>query len=137
MIEWEKRWPNFSPYEVLSPRGYAAHSINNTLLIQPHALDFLQSFRNYLGKPFIINHGNQQLRGYRDCGENIEAGGAFHSYHIQGLAFDVTIRDIEPERLFELAKDYRWRGVGLYNTFVHMDLRPRLDNSIVTWVRRD
>jgi hypothetical protein len=134
---WKERWPNFSPGEVLSPAGHALYSQKGLLVIQPHAMDFLQSFRNQIGKRFFINggHTGSLYRGYRDCWENKRAGGVDHSYHLQGLAFDVSIEDTSPERVFELAKEFGWKGIGLYETFVHMDLRPRLDGDVVTWMR--
>lgn len=138
MIDWDVRWPSFTPDEVLSPRGLYKLHHNGLLLLQPHALDALQNFRNNLRKPFYINglKTGSLHRGYRDCMENERAGGQPHSYHMQGLAFDVTVKDVTSEELYELAKDFGWKGIGLYDTFVHMDLRSSLTGRIYTWDSR-
>lgn len=138
MIEWSERWPNFAMEEVLSPRGQYKLHHNGILLVQPHALDFLQNFRNFIGKPFYINglKTGSLNRGYRDCEENKRAGGSPHSYHMQGLAFDVTVEGVKSEKLYKAAIDYGWKGVGLYDTFVHIDLRPSLSNRTYTWDAR-
>ena len=88
VINWEKRWPDFSPQEVLSPQGLNQFVNRGNLLIQPHALDFLQSFRNFLAVPLLINFNHLKHRGYRNCVENKREGGRLHSFHVQGLAFD-------------------------------------------------
>jgi hypothetical protein len=133
LIDWETRWPHFKPEEVLSPNGLTALNSRKDLLVRPHALDFLESFRNELLKPIWVNHGGHHRRGYRSCFENQIVGGANNSLHVQGVAFDVTIPGMTPSEVFEKAKAFGWKGLGLYSTFVHMDLRARLDDGIVTW----
>jgi hypothetical protein len=133
IIDWGERWPNFAPNEVLSPSGIRALA-KGRILIQPHALDFLQAFRESIGKPFKVNYAGLTKRGYRDCIENREAGGRSHSYHIQGLAFDVTIEGVDSHQLVDLAIGFGWTGVGRYKNFVHMDKRTRVDAGLDTWL---
>jgi len=127
------RWPSFNPEEVLSPEGLSCLS-RNVLLVHPFALDRLQGFRNYLGTPLLVNHGTLKLRGYRSMYENEMIKGARFSQHCMGLAFDVTVRGIPSAELADLAESYGWHGIGTYGTFVHLDLRPRLDDkAVVRW----
>lgn len=132
-ILWKNRWPNFSPEEVLSPMGLQMFD-KNILLIQPHAMDKLQEFRIKLNTNLLINHAHLKLRGYRHPSENAKAGGEEFSFHMLGLAFDLTAPSLSTFELKELAKDFGWHGVGYYpsKNFVHVDLRPRL-NPNRTW----
>lgn len=133
MVDWGRRWPNFSPGEVLSPYGLKRWEGKGILLIQPHALDFLQNFRNFIGKPLLVNHRGLSFRGYRSCFENMRAGGVEGSFHLQGLAFDVSVDGVDPKDLYEEAVRFGWMGVGLYPSFVHMDLGGRKEQTL--WER--
>ena len=131
-MKW--KWDKFKPEEVLSPYGIIKWRGKGELLIQPSLLDFLSKFRQVVDKPMLINHGDLKYRGYRDWHENKKVDGTQHSYHMQGLAVDVTVRDMKPEDLYAAAIDFGWKGVGLYDTFVHMDLRNTAD--VVVWDSR-
>ena len=65
------RWPSFSPAEIAS-RGEGA------IRIHTEAMDKLQSLRNRLGKPLIVNSG------YRSPAHNRAVGGAPASKHMLG-----------------------------------------------------
>lgn len=132
MREWQERWPNFKPEEVLSPRGLV-HFNRGRFLVQPHALDMLQLFRTVINKPFIINGGGRQYRGYRNPEENQVARGRPESYHIQGLAFDVTVKDMDPREIGNLALDFGFMGIGVYETFTHLDCRVTTDRRPQLW----
>lgn len=132
-IDWEKRWPNFKPTELLSPSGLLYYAGRQTLFVQPHFIDFLQAFRTEIGKSFLINHGNLKYRGYRSPKENQQVGGTENSLHVQGLAVDVTIPGIIPEKVGQLALDFGFTGVGVYETFTHLDIRTKLNNAATTW----
>lgn len=123
--EWVKRWPNFEPREVLSRSGLFFYEQKRVMLIRPYALDFLQGFRFELDQPFIINHGEHESRGYRNALENKAAGGKLHSLHMQGVAFDITVPDLRPSEIASKAQEYGWMGVGVGETFTHLDVGDR------------
>ena len=128
------RWKDFSPKEVLSPMGLRVWADKEILMVRPEAMDKLQAFREDLGIPLFVNHLGLTLRGYRHYDEHrVLHKGAKFSQHVQGCAFDVSSNQIEPLALYEQALDFGWTGVGLYDTFVHMDIRcgPR-----ATWSER-
>jgi len=92
----------------------------------------LQALRNYTGKPIHINSG------YRSPSHNSKIGGVRNSYHTKGMASDIVIRDYSPKKLVriinKLIKEGKMKqgGIGLYNSFVHYDIRgkkARWDNS--------
>lgn len=92
----------------------------------------LQVLRDELKKPIHINSG------YRHPDYNKRIGGAKFSQHLTASASDITVRDITPKKLartiLKLIKQGKMNegGVGLYNGFVHYDIRgkkARWDNS--------
>ncbi len=133
IVGW--KWENFKPAEVLSPAGLEQLE-RGVLLMQTDFLDKLELFRTFLGFPLLINHAGLRFRGYRSPKENYETvkGGEF-SFHMQGLAADLSCNGCDISHLHDMALKFGWHGVGYYpnNKFVHVDLRPRLSNTVVRW----
>ncbi|MFA6470480.1 MAG: D-Ala-D-Ala carboxypeptidase family metallohydrolase [Candidatus Latescibacterota bacterium] len=80
----------------------------------------LEHMRVQLGFPIIINSG------YRCTKHNSEVGGAAHSWHLL-FATDIRPGDNDPEKLralAALAEEMGFGGIGRYDTFIHLDLRP-------------
>ena len=107
------RWPSFSPAEIAC-RGTGA------IKIDTDAMDKLQSLRNRLGKPLIV------LSGYRSPAHNRAVGGAPHSKHMQGIAFDIAMANHDPVAFEAAARAVGFRGFGFYprSGFMHIDLGP-------------
>jgi uncharacterized protein YcbK (DUF882 family) len=85
----------------------------------------LQKLRDELELPIKINSG------YRTKSYNKKIGGATNSMHVQAKAADIVVTDITPtnlykriEKLIEEGK-VNFKGVGVYDTFVHVDVRDR------------
>lgn len=87
-----------------------------------------------------IEAGNYPLlvtSAYRTKSWNKKVGGARNSQHLYGRALDlVPIRGVSVEKLFEAAKrvagyNMRLKGIGLYPTFVHIDIRQ--SKKLVVW----
>ena len=83
----------------------------------------LQILRNYIGKPITINSA------YRSEEYNASIGGAKNSQHIMGRAADIVVKGMTPlavhttiELLIEKG-DMLQGGLGLYDSFVHYDIR--------------
>jgi uncharacterized protein YcbK (DUF882 family) len=92
----------------------------------------LQILRNEIGKPIHINSG------YRSPEHNRRIGGVPNSFHTKGMAADIVVRGISPRKLSKIIRKLISQGkmekggIGLYNTFVHYDIRgynARWDNS--------
>jgi len=111
MSTW--RWPNFTPYEVGCKDG--------TIVIHEPSMDCLQAFRNIRGIPFTPNSA------YRSPAYNASIGGAKHSMHLLGRAYDIPILpNMSREQIHDTAREVGFTGFGDYNTFVHIDTgRPR------------
>ena len=83
-------------------------------------LEVLTNIRQTFGKPVIINSGHR-------CYEhNEKVGGTAMSKHLQGIAADIIVFGIEPSVVATfLEEQYPDKyGIGRYNTFTHIDVRP-------------
>ena len=84
----------------------------------------LQILRNYIGKPITINSG------YRSEEYNASIkGSSKKSQHVMGRAADIVVKGMTPlavhttiELLIEKG-DMLQGGLGLYDSFVHYDIR--------------
>ncbi|NNE31922.1 MAG: DUF882 domain-containing protein [Winogradskyella sp.] len=83
----------------------------------------LQFLRDYTGRPITINSA------YRCPEHNEKVGGSKTSQHLLGKAADITIQSLKPAEVFVLIEDLidmghmLQGGLGLYDTFVHYDIR--------------
>lgn len=78
----------------------------------------LEALREKLeNRPIIINSG------YRTREYNKKVGGVPESYHIYGKAVDIHVNGKTPAQIAHAAQDLWFGGIGLYDTFVHLDTR--------------
>lgn len=115
------RWPDFSPREIAS-KG------DGSILIVPAALDRLQWARYRIGRPMVITSA------YRDPLHNARVGGAPLSRHKVGDAFDIALAGHDRWRLLAACQDAGFSGIGLYNSFLHVDCGSTRRWG-VTWTR--
>lgn len=93
----------------------------------------LELLRDELGGPAI-----HVISGYRSKGFNDSVKGAPNSQHLVGRAADVQVRTVSPAAVYEAVQTLhrkglalQVRGMGAYDTFVHLDVRPTI--RVVTW----
>lgn len=79
------------------------------------ALEKLDKLRELWGKPIVLNSA------HRCAQHNRKVGGAIHSQHLK-IAFDVRMPKEEQAQFIELAHKVGFSGIGVYETFVHLDL---------------
>lgn len=77
----------------------------------------LQKIRDHFGKSVIITSG------YRCYSHNKKVGGASRSKHMLGMAADIKVTGIKPREVAKYAESLGIKGIGLYDTFVHVDTR--------------
>lgn len=83
----------------------------------------LQIIRNNIEKPIHINSG------YRTEEYNEKVGGRDLSYHLRAMAADIRVNGIKPKELYKIIENLIYEGyikeggLGLYETFVHYDIR--------------
>ena len=84
----------------------------------------LEVLRDYLNSPVSITGS-----GYRTETHNKKVGGAKNSQHIYAKAADINAKGYTPKELYEAIETLiglgrmKQGGLGLYNTFVHYDIR--------------
>ena len=95
---------------------------NHTARIQQRLVNALQKLRENINKPIIV------VSGYRCSKHNIEVGGAKESMHVKGLAADIKVDGMSVEELYEAVlaiPDFSNGGVGIYKTWIHVDVREK------------
>ena len=117
LADWP--WRSFAPLEIACkgctadrPCGRNRHGV------QAAAIMRLQVIRDALHRPLRINSA------YRCAFHNAAVGGAAHSHHKQGDAFDISIVGSERngrEMLVHTARDCGFSGFGFYHSFLHVD----------------
>ena len=102
---------------------YCYHNFVPTKNIDLYAITKLQALREAVGLPLTINSAARCL------GHNKFVGGSGVSQHIstnsvKSNAFDVKVpKGMTPEELAFIAEEVGFDGIGIYNTFVHVDTR--------------
>lgn len=98
---------------------FASRDGADTVLIDTELVDVLQNIRDYFGAPVTINSA------YRSPSHNRAVGGASNSRHTTGEAADIVVLGVEPEEVAQYAEYILSDrgGIGLYDTFVHVDVR--------------
>lgn len=83
----------------------------------PALVDKLQQLRNALNRPIVITSG------YRCEEHNRAVGGAQRSQHLLGRAADIRVAGLTPEEVAGVAEAVGFKGIGIYPTFTHVDVR--------------
>lgn len=95
------------------------HPDHRHVRVDEKLVDKLQKLRDKINKPLVINSA------YRCPERNEQVGGAKDSQHLYGKAVDISITNLEisVEKVKELAEKIGFDGIGLYDTFIHLDVR--------------
>ena len=82
----------------------------------------LQVLRDVVGRLDLTN-------AYRCKEHNADVGGSTNSQHLLGKAADVKSKTIKPNEMAQTVDDlmksenFELGGIGIYNTFTHVDIR--------------
>ncbi len=89
--------------------------------------EVLEDIRNHFNMPLIINSACR-------CPDyNEKVGGAKQSQHVLGMAADIVVMNVHPDRVFGyIKKAHKACSTGRYNSFTHIDVR----NVVAHWDER-
>jgi uncharacterized protein YcbK (DUF882 family) len=110
--QWDlERWPNFSFDEFKC-------SSHGGVKISPVVLDFIQAYRNVLGKGVSINSGFRCPEHNNSVSSTGEDGP-----HTTGYAIDISTNTQTQYQLLRFAFSYNPQplGIGVAKTFTHID----------------
>lgn len=94
------------------------------VLIADGLIEKLQALRDYLGKPITI------VSGYRSPAYNKKINGSTKSQHMYGRAADIRVSGVSTEEVAKAAIKLGFKGIGIYDTFTHVDIREHLGNKV-------
>ncbi|MCG8540811.1 MAG: D-Ala-D-Ala carboxypeptidase family metallohydrolase [Clostridia bacterium] len=94
------------------------------VLIAEGLIEKLQALRNYLNRPIIITSG------YRSPAYNKKIKGSPKSQHIHGRAVDIKVPGVAAEDVGRASIKLGFKGIGIYDTFTHLDIRENLVNKV-------
>ena len=101
-------------------REFACNDGSDPVFISQALADILENIRVHFGKPVHINSG------YRTVSYNKTVDGSSStSQHCNGLAADIRVEGVSPDRVADYAEQLLGGhgGVGRYKTFTHIDTR--------------
>jgi uncharacterized protein YcbK (DUF882 family) len=104
---------NFSLHEFECKDG------SNLVKIDEELIEKLQQLRDRIGLPITVHSG------YRTPEHNKKVGGSPNSQHLEGKAADISVKGWTPKKLAELTEIVGFNGIGIYETFVHVDVRGK------------
>ena len=105
-------------------REFACHDGTDTVFVSPQLVTILEKIRTHFSKPVLINSG------YRTETWNTKQSGSPKSQHKYGMAADIHIAGVKPKQIAAYARSIMpdWGGVGVYDSFVHVDVRKTRAN---------
>jgi uncharacterized protein YcbK (DUF882 family) len=124
------------PWNTTAPGQVIAEYPDEWLETRAAALGVVfEGIRSALGdEPIVI------VSAYRTADYNREVGGAGASQHVQGRAIDIRHTRLKApalhDAILELATAGKLPllgGLGHYDTFVHMDVRPKVGGHLARW----
>ena len=100
-------------------REFACSDGADAVFIDPALVGVLQAIRTHFGAAVTVNSA------YRTHAKNKAVGGAARSQHLYGMAADITVRGVSPQRVADFAETLleHTGGIGRYAAFTHIDVR--------------
>jgi len=120
----------FSPNFKVS--DFACKDGSDVVLINPYLIEVLEKIRVHFGKEIRINSG-YRTPSYNAGLAKKSKKVATNSYHMRGCAADITISGVKPREIYEYVDSFHQGGLGLYPSFVHVDVRDTVGAQRSRW----
>lgn len=99
-------------------KEFACNDGSDPIFIDSDLVSILQKIRTHFKKPVTITSA------YRTPIYNNKVGSGRYSQHLYGRAADIKVQGIAPKEVAKYAETLLPNGgIGIYNTFVHIDVR--------------
>lgn len=99
-------------------KEFACKDGSDEIYIDSDLVSKLELLRSYVDCPITITSG------YRTAAYNKKVGGADNSYHVKGMAADITCKKFNAAEIGLCAAALGFKGVIIYrNRFTHVDTR--------------
>ena len=110
---------NLKITEHFKVKEFACKDGSPIVFVDEYLAILLNILRDTIKKPVIITSG------YRTPEHNKKVGGAKYSFHMRGMAADITVKDMTPK---DVAKELdklvpNSCGIIVYKSWVHFDTR--------------
>ena len=102
-------------------REFKCNDNSRVVVLNDELVAVLENARQHFGKTIKINSGYRTV-AYNSTLKNSSP----QSQHTHGNAADIVVSDVKPIDVYNyFNKTYPDKyGIGIYNTFVHIDVRP-------------
>ena len=102
-------------------REFACRDGSDVIFAAPALTEVLQKIRSHFQAPVTV------CSGYRTPGYNKKVDGAAYSQHLYGTAADIQVKGVSPAQVAAFAETLLpdSGGIGVYPTFVHVDVREK------------
>ena len=102
-------------------REFKCNDNSRVVVLNDELVAVLENTRQHFGKSIKINSGYRTV-AYNSTLKNSSP----QSQHTHGNAADIVVSDVKPIDVYNyFNKAYPDKyGIGIYNTFVHIDVRP-------------
>lgn len=102
-------------------KEFACKDGSAIIFVDNYMVQILEMVRTKIGKPIIITSG------YRTPAHNAKVGGAEYSYHMRGMAVDIRVDGVTPQKLAKVIDNIVPDACGIivYNNWVHFDTRDK------------
>lgn len=99
---------------------FKCHDNSRVVVLNNELVSVLETIRKHYNKPVIINSGYRTV-AYNSALKNSSP----KSQHTHGNAADIRINGVTPLALYNWLNSFYHNslGIGLYDTFVHVDVR--------------
>ncbi|PAB61311.1 YcbK family protein [Anaeromicrobium sediminis] len=121
---------NFNLSDNFKIGEFACHDSKKSVVVDRHLVKKLEELRTACGNKSITITSGYRSKEYNDALIKKGLKASPKSNHMLGCAADIKISGMKPEEVAKKAIEVGFRGIGVYDTFTHVDVRYELVNGV-------